>query len=59
MQKLLKRAPGSPAGCLPGLPAWLSELLTARGIDTPEKADDFLFPEKKGYGDPFLIHRAP
>ena len=56
MQKLLKRSAGFAVGSLPGLPAWLSELLLARGIDTPEKAEDFLYPEKKGFFDPFLLH---
>ena len=56
MQKLLKRNTGAAAGPLPGLPGWLSELLTARGIDTPEKAEAFLYPEKQGFNDPFLLH---
>ena len=56
MQKLLKRSAGFAVASLPGLPAWLSELLTARGIDTPEKAEAFLYPEKKGLSDPFLLH---
>ncbi len=56
MQKLLKRSAGFAVSSLPGLPAWLSELLTARGIDTPEKAEAFLYPEKKGLNDPFLLH---
>ena len=55
MQKLLKRSAGFAVSSLPGLPAWLSELLTARGIDTPEKAEAFLYPEKKGLNDPFLV----
>ncbi len=56
MLRLLRRSAESLPGGLPGLPAWLSDLLTARGIDTPEKAEAFLHPEKSGLSDPFLLH---
>ena len=40
---------------LPGLPGWLSALLRARGLDTPEKADRFLSPSLSDLHDPFLL----
>ncbi len=51
MQEFRKRFSGE-AGGLPGLPEWESELLWARGIDTPEKAEEFLHPDLKDLHDP-------
>ena len=56
MQRTLKRNMTVQSSALPGYPAWLSELLAARGIDTPEKARAFLMPETKGMNDPLLLH---
>ena len=51
MQEFRKRFSGT-AGTLPGLPAWESELLWARGIDTPEKAEKFLHPRMEDLHPP-------
>ena len=40
---------------LAGLPAWLSDLLRARGVDTDEKARRFLSPSLEELHDPFLL----
>ena len=56
MQRFLKRSENTDELRLPGLPGWLSDLLIARGMDTPDKARAFLFPESRGYNDPFLLH---
>ena len=39
----------------PGLPAWFSDLLRARGISTEEEARRFLNPSLDGLHDPFLL----
>ena len=36
-------------------PAWFSNLLLGRGIDTPEKAQRFLHPDPADLHDPFLM----
>ena len=54
MQEFRKRYSGR-TGTLPGLPAWESELLFTRGIDTPEKAEAFLHPDLKDLHDPFRM----
>ena len=41
---------------MPGFPAWESELLLARGVDTPEKAERFLHPALTDLHDPLLMH---
>ena len=58
MQEFRKRYSG-PAKSLPGLPAWESELLLARGADTPEKAGRFLRPDLSLLHDPALLHGLP
>ena len=37
------------------LPLWLSALLRARGVDTPEKAERFLHPDVSHLHDPLLM----
>ena len=54
MQEFRKRYTG-PAEGLSGLPAWESELLRARGIDTPDKAEKFLHPQLADLHDPFQM----
>ncbi len=54
MQEFRKRFSGEP-GSLPGIPSWESELLFARGINTPEKADRFLHPSLEDLYDPFRM----
>ena len=54
MQAFRKRY-SSPSGPLPGLPAWESELLRARGIDTAEKAERFLHPDFSLLYDPLRM----
>ena len=51
MQAFRKRFTGKSA-VLPGIPAWESELLSARGADTPEKAERFLHPSLSDLHDP-------
>lgn len=55
MLQFIKRGPKdvSPIG---DLPLWLSALLRARGVDTEEKAERFLYPEVAHLHDPFLMH---
>jgi len=55
MQVFRKRYTG-PGENLPGLPAWESTLLRARGIDTPEKAERFLHPSLDDLYDPMRMH---
>ena len=54
MLQFIRRGPkdAQPVG---DLPLWLSALLRARGVDTPEKADRFLYPEISHLHDPFLM----
>ena len=54
MLHFIKRGPkdASPIG---DLPLWLSALLRARGVDTAEKAQRFLYPEVAHLHDPFLM----
>ena len=54
MLQFIKRGPkdASPIG---DLPIWLSALLRCRGVDTPEKAERFLYPEVSHLHDPFLM----
>ena len=54
MQEFRKRFRGTAAP-LPGMPAWESELLQARGIDTAEKAEKFLHPSLDDLHDPFAM----
>lgn len=54
MQEFRKRFSG-PYTVLPGLPAWESQVLQARGVDTPEKAERFLHPDLKDLHDPGLM----
>ena len=42
----------TPLGSLPG---WLSALLRARGVNTEEEAESFLYPSLSGLHDPFLL----
>ncbi len=51
MQEFRKRFSGE-GKALPGVPAWESELLLARGIDTPEKMEKFLRPALSDLHDP-------
>ena len=55
MLQFIKRGPkdASPIG---DLPLWLSALLRARGVDTEEKAQRFLYPSVEHLHDPFLMH---
>ncbi len=54
MLQFIKRGPkdASPIG---DLPIWLSALLRCRGVDTPEKAERFLYPEVSHLHAPFLM----
>ena len=54
MLQFIKRGPKEiqPIG---DLPLWLSALLRARGVDTPQKAERFLYPEVSHLHDPFLM----
>jgi len=54
MLQFIKRGPkdASPIG---DLPLWLSALLRARGVDTAEKAERFLYPSVEHLHDPFLM----
>ena len=54
MLQFIRRGPkdAQPVG---DLPLWLSALLRARGVDTAEKADRFLYPEISHLHDPFLM----
>lgn len=52
MHRLIWR--GSEAS-LPGLPPVIASLLPARGIDTPEKARAFLYPDEKQLNDPMRM----
>ena len=54
MLQFIKRGPrdAQPIGDLPN---WLSALLRARGVDTPEKAARFLYPDLAHLHDPFLL----
>ena len=54
MQEFRKRYTG-PVEPLPGLPPWECELLWARGINTPDKADKFLHPSLDDLHDPLLL----
>ena len=54
MLQFIKRGPkdAQPIG---DLPLWLSALLRARGVDTAEKAERFLYPSVQHLHDPFLM----
>ena len=54
MLQFIKRGPRDvqPIG---DLPIWLSALLRARGVDTAEKAERFLYPSVEHLHDPFLM----
>ena len=54
MLQFIKRGPkdAQPIG---DLPLWLSTLLRARGVDTPEKAERFLHPSVEQLHDPSLM----
>ncbi|MDD6051312.1 MAG: single-stranded-DNA-specific exonuclease RecJ [Clostridiales bacterium] len=54
MLQFIKRGPkdAQPIG---DLPLWLSALLRGRGVDTPEKAERFLYPSLAQLHDPFLM----
>ena len=54
MLRFVKRGPrdAQPIG---DLPIWLSALLRARGVDTEEKAQRFLYPSVEHLHDPFLM----
>ncbi len=54
MLQFIKRGPKDvqPIG---DLPLWLSALLRARGVDTAEKAERFLYPSVTHLHDPFLM----
>ena len=54
MLRFIKRGPkdAQPIG---DLPQWLSALLRARGVDTAEKAERFLYPSVAHLHDPFLM----
>ncbi len=54
MQEYRKRYTG-PVRKLPGLPDWESELLCARGIDSPEKAEKYLNPCLEDLHDPLRM----
>ena len=55
MLRLVPRSPENLGKTIAGLPGWLSDLLRARGVDTPEKADFFLHPDLKRLHDPFAM----
>ena len=54
MLQFIRRGPKDvqPIG---DMPLWLSALLRARGVDTPEKAERFLHPDVSHLHDPFLM----
>ncbi len=54
MLEFIRRGPrdAQPIG---DMPLWLSSLLRARGVDTPEKAERFLYPDVSHLHDPFLM----
>ncbi len=54
MLQFIRRGPrdAQPIG---DLPQWLSALLRARGVDTPEKAERFLHPDVSQLHDPSLM----
>ncbi len=54
MLQLIRRGPES-AKPIGDLPQWLSALLRARGVDTPEKAERFLHPGLEQLHDPMLM----
>ena len=54
MLQLIRRGPES-AQPIGDLPRWLSALLRARGVDTPEKAERFLHPDLRQLHDPGLM----
>ncbi len=54
MLQFIKRGP-KDAQQIGDLPIWLSVLLRCRGVDTPEKAERFLYPEMSHLHDPFLM----
>ncbi|MBQ9252915.1 MAG: single-stranded-DNA-specific exonuclease RecJ [Clostridia bacterium] len=54
MAEFRKRYAG-PLAELPGLPEWERELLCARGINTPEKAEKFLHPQLSDLHDPLRM----
>ncbi len=54
MLQFVKRGPENPKS-IGDLPLWLSALLRNRGVDTPEKADRFLYPSVDHLHDPFLM----
>ena len=55
MLRLVPRSPENLGKTIAGLPGWVSDLLRARGVDTPEKADFFLHPDLKRLHDPFAM----
>ena len=54
MQEFRQRYTGAVT-LFPGLPEWESGLLSARGVDTPEKAEKFLHPSLADLHDPFAM----
>ena len=54
MLQLIRRGPES-AKPIGDMPQWLSALLRARGVDTPEKAEHFLHPSLEQLHDPMLM----
>ena len=54
MLQFIKRGP-KDAQQIGDLPIWLSVLLRCRGVDTPEKAERFLYPDVGHLHDPFLM----
>ena len=54
MLQLIRRGPES-AKPIGDMPLWLSALLRARGVDTPEKAERFLHPGLGQLHDPMLM----
>ena len=54
MLQLIRRGPES-AKPIGDMPMWLSSLLRARGVDTPEKAERFLHPGLGQLHDPMLM----
>ena len=54
MLQLIRRGPES-AKPIGDMPLWLSSLLRARGVDTPEKAERFLHPGLGQLHDPMLM----
>ncbi len=58
MQEFRKRYTG-PVKDLPGCEPWMSELLLARGVKTPEEAESFLHPDLSRMRDPGKMHDLP